>query len=74
MDENKTATSEGSKGSLIGSIIVVLILIIGAVYFFRQPITSNNGGNGETQVVTTPRATSTSVIDVDITASTTLAQ
>ena|SRR3989344_8154983 len=33
--------SEGSKGSLIGSIIVVLILIVGAIYLYasRGPAT-----------------------------------
>lgn len=74
MDENKSVTSEGSKGSLIGSIIVVLILIVGAIYFFRQPIVPNNADSGETQVVTTPGVTPTQVIEVDTNASTTLAQ
>lgn len=41
--------SEGSKGSLIGSIIVVLILIVGAIYLYASrgpaPVTLiDNGG------------------------------
>ena len=45
--------SEGSKGSLIGSIIVVLILIIGAIYLYasRGPVPVQP--NEETGTVTT---------------------
>lgn len=82
MDEQNNvmgASPEGSKGSLIGSIIVVLILIIGAVYLLRQPGTSvaptedTTPAPSDTQVVTTP-SNSFTTLEAGAEASTTLPQ
>ena len=79
MEDNKIASAspEGSKGSLIGSIIIVLILILGAVYLLRQPGTTvaptETDETSGTQVVTAP-ADSFVTLQAETAASTTLPQ